>query len=331
VSQSKTIENEPAGAALLARLTDAVGRAVVGKTDAIELMLTAILCEGHVLIEDVPGTGKTLLAKVLARALDLSFRRIQFTPDLLPSDITGSNVFNQRAGDFEFRRGPLFANVVLADEINRATPRTQAALLEAMEERQITADGTTMALDRPFLVLATQNPVELEGTFPLPEAQLDRFLFQLRLGYPSAEEESAILSRNATGDTTPQVQPCLTRDAIHSLQQQVAQVHVADDVRDYIAAIVRMTRDWPTVQLGASPRSGVALYRSARALACIRGRSYVLPDDVKYLVPSVLSHRLILAPEARLKAERATEVLMHILEKAPVPVESAPGPSAKHA
>ncbi len=303
------------------RLGANIARAVVGKAAAVELLLVALICEGHVLMEDVPGVGKTLLAKALARSLGCSFKRIQFTPDLLPADITGSQVLDPQTRDFVFRPGPLFANVILADEINRATPRTQSALLEAMEERQVTADGVTMPLPRPFLVLATQNPLELEGTFPLPEAQLDRFFLRLTLGYPSPEEESAILTRVADDDPLAALSPALSTDDLHALQRHAAGVHVADAVRDYLVAIVRTTRDWAGIALGASPRASLALFRAARALACIRGRSFVRPDEIKELALPVLGHRLILNTEARLQADDARSLLSQVLAAVPVPVE----------
>jgi MoxR-like ATPase len=263
------------------------------------------------------------LAKAVARSLGLGFRRIQFTPDLLPSDITGSRVFNQRSGEFEFRPGPLFANVILADEINRATPRTQSALLEAMEERQVTADGVTMNLPRPFLVLATQNPIELEGTFPLPEAQLDRFLLRLALGYPSAAEEEAILLRVGDADPLATLEPVLDAEDLARLQER-AQVHMADAVRSYLVAVVRATRERPGLVLGASPRASLALYRATRALAGIRGRGFVRPDEVKELAPAVLGHRVILGAEARLRAQDPAALVREIVETVPVPVEDEP-------
>ena len=312
------------GARLAARLRENVARAVIGKGSAVELVLVALICEGHVLLEDVPGVGKTLLGKAVARSLGLSFGRIQFTPDLLPSDITGSRVFHQRSGEFEFRPGPLFANVILADEINRATPRTQSALLEAMEERQVTADGVTLPLPRPFLVLATQNPIELEGTFPLPEAQLDRFLLRLGLGYPSAAEEEEILLRVGDADPLSTLEPVLDADDLGRLRQLASQVHMADAVRSYLVAVVRATRERPGLLLGASPRASLALYRATRALAGIRGRGFVRPDDIKELAAAVLGHRVILGAEARLRAHDPATLVREIVESVPVPVEDQP-------
>jgi MoxR-like ATPase len=315
---SSCIEN------IVALVKDNIGRVVVGKTGAIELLLVALICEGHVLLEDVPGVGKTLLAKALARSLGCSFHRIQFTPDLLPSDVTGSRIFNQKTSEFEFRAGPIFGQVILADEINRASPRTQAGLLEAMEERQVTADGVTMLLARPFMVLATQNPVELEGTFPLPEAQLDRFLLRLSLGYPSAEEEDTILIRMGRNDPFPDLRAVLDVDELHRLQARACEVHVADDIRKYIIAIVRASREWPDVQLGASPRASLALYRCSRALALLKGRDYVLPDDVKALAPHVLGHRIVLSVDARIRGRDPGATLTDLLKSVAVPVEEIP-------
>ena len=313
--------NSVSGAALAASLSANIARAVVGKPNAIELLLVALMCEGHVLIEDVPGVGKTLLAKALASSLGCSFKRIQFTPDLLPSDITGSQILDQQTREFVFRPGPLFASVVLADEINRATPRTQSALLEAMEERQVTADGVTLPMPRPFFVMATQNPIELEGTFPLPEAQLDRFFLRMGLGYPSAVEETAILRRVADADPLADLAPVLSPDGLRLLSAAAARVHVAEAVRDYLVAVVRATRERTDLALGASPRATLALFRGARALACIRGRSFVRPDDIKELAPAVLGHRVIPSIETRLRAQNLTALLAQIIVSVPVPVE----------
>ncbi len=298
-----------------------VERVIVGKRDVIELTLVALLCEGHVLIEDVPGTGKTTLAKAISRSLSCSFQRIQFTPDLLPSDVTGIYFFNQKTQEFEFRPGPIMAQVVLADEINRATPRTQAALLEAMQERQISVDLETKSLPRPFLVLATQNPIELEGTFPLPEAQVDRFLMRIKLGYPGEEEENEILLRYEREDPLETLGPVLASEALLDLQEQVCMVKVEESVRQYLVRVTRATREHPAVDLGVSPRGTLALYKTAQALAALRGRDYVIPDDVKYLAPSVLTHRIIIRPQTRLRGRTPEQVISEIVDSVPVPVE----------
>ncbi len=298
-----------------------VERVIVGKPDVIEQALVAVLCEGHILIEDVPGIGKTMLAKALARSLGCSFRRIQCTPDLLPSDITGLEFFNQRTAAFEFRPGPIFAQIVLADEINRATPRTQSALLESMEERQVTVEGQTRTLPRPFMVLATQNPVELQGTFPLPEAQLDRFLLRLALGYPSAEDEQEILRRYRTGGPLEALEPVTTPEAVLAMAEAVRAVHVSPAVEAYIVAIARATRVHPEVELGTSPRGSQGLHHAAQALVAIRGREFVLPDDVKAMAPLVLAHRLILGSGARLRDRTAREIVDEVLRGVPAPVE----------
>ena len=311
----------------VARLGAAVrensSRVIVGKADVIDRVLVALLCGGHVLLEDVPGLGKTLLARSLAKSLACSFARLQFTPDLLPSDVTGLSVYNQQAQDFEFRAGPIFNQVVLADEINRATPRTQSALLEAMEEGTTTVDGQTRPLPTPFLVLATQNPIELEGTFPLPEAQLDRFLLRLSIGYPDEAEEDAILTRfqhhNPLGDLQPVARPA----DLLAAQAAVRTVEVQPDVRRYVLALVRGTRGNPALELGASPRGSLALYRTAQAYAALQGRPAVLPDDVKALAPAVLPHRLILNPEARLRNRNVAQLVTELLATTPVPVEPA--------
>ncbi len=297
-----------------------VAEVIVGKAEATELLLVALLVEGHVLLEDVPGIGKTTLAKALARSLACSFARIQFTPDLLPSDVTGLAIYNQKSQEFEFRPGPVFNQVLLADEINRATPRTQSSLLEAMQERQVTADGITYPLPRPFLVLATQNPIELEGTFPLPEAQLDRFLMQVRLGYPSEAQEEEILLRYRQADPLAGLQPVVSEAEVVELQGRVRDIHVSDDVRHYMAQVVRSTRDHPSVDLGVSPRGTLALFRATQALAGLRGRDYVIPSDVQTLCPPVLTHRVHISPQVRLRGRTPGQVIAEITESVPVPV-----------
>jgi len=306
---------------LAEQVKENVGRVIVGKEEVVELALIALLCEGHLLIEDVPGIGKTTLAKALARSLDCQFSRIQFTPDLLPSDVTGISFFNQRTQSFEFRAGPVFAQIVLADEINRATPRTQSALLEAMQERQVTIDGQTYALPRPFMVLATQNPIELEGTFPLPEAQVDRFLMRIALGYPDEQEENAILRRFEREDPLGQLTPVATAEQVLEAQTAVRQVHVEDSVREYMVRVVRATREHEAVSLGVSPRGTLALFHTAQALAALRGRHFVIPDDVKTLFPHVLTHRIIISQRVRLRGRTPAEVLQEIVDAVPVPVE----------
>jgi len=298
-----------------------IQKVIVGKSDVIELALVAVLCEGHILIEDVPGIGKTTLARALAASLDCTFRRIQFTPDLLPSDVTGINFFNQRTQEFEFRPGPVMAQVVLADEINRATPRTQSALLEAMQEQQITIDGDTHHLPRPFLVIATQNPIELEGTFPLPEAQVDRFLMRISIGYPTEDEEHTMLLRFERQDPLAHLAAVTSPTELRGLQDQVRQTRVEESVRGYIVDIIRATRRHPDIELGVSPRGTLALYRCAQALAAMRGRDYVLPDDVKYLAPSVLTHRIMISPTTRLRGRAQSDILVDVIETVPVPVE----------
>lgn len=303
------------------RVQENIQKVIVGKDKAIQLTLAAVLCEGNVLIEDVPGIGKTTLARALAISLGCSFRRIQFTPDLLPSDITGLNWFNQKEQTFEFRPGPIMSQVLLADEINRATPRTQSALLEAMQERQVTIDGVTRPLPRPFLVLATQNPVELEGTFPLPEAQIDRFLLRIVLGYPEEAEENAMIERFRVNDPLPELDAVTSPEEILALQAERRQVRVEESLRSYIVKITRATRQHSEIELGASPRATLALYQAAQAWAAIHGREYVLPDDIKTLAPAVLNHRLIIAPHAQLRGRRPDEVIAGIVESVPVPVE----------
>jgi MoxR-like ATPase len=304
------------------RVRENIQKIIIGKDDVIDLALVAVLCEGHVLLEDVPGTGKTTLAKALAVSLGCTFRRIQFTPDLLPSDVTGIYYFNQKSQEFEFRPGPLMSQVVLADEINRATPRTQSALLEAMQERQITVDIETKPLPRPFLVLATQNPIELEGTFPLPEAQVDRFLMRLSIGYPQEKEENDILLRFEREDPLETLEAVVGPEDIMEMQRQVRAIKVEESVREYVVKVARATRDHDEVDLGASPRGTMALYHTSQAWAALRGREFVLPDDVKFLAPHVLTHRIHISPQTRLRGRRPEEVVAEIVNTVPVPVES---------
>ncbi|MHB1161705.1 MAG: AAA family ATPase [Chloroflexota bacterium] len=300
-------------------LLENVEKVMVGKRAEVESALIALVCEGHVLIEDVPGVGKTVLAKALARSIGCSFKRLQFTPDLLPSDVTGVSIFNQKTGEFEFRAGPIIAQIVLADEINRATPKTQAALLEAMEERQVTVDGATFRMPRPFLVMATQNPIEYEGTFPLPEAQLDRFLMRIRLGYPDRDREVEILDRQQYSHPLDQLGQVVTAEDLLAAQAQVKEVAVSPPLRGYIVDIVSATRDHPDVYLGASPRGSLSLFRTAQARALMAGRDYVLPDDVKALAEPVLAHRLIINPASRIKNVDASLVIREMLDSLPVP------------
>lgn len=303
------------------KIRENIQKVIVGKDNVILLTLAAVLCEGHILIEDVPGIGKTTLAHALAVSLGCSFRRIQFTPDLLPSDVTGLNWFNQKEQAFEFRPGPIMSQVVLADEINRATPRTQSGLLEAMQERQVTLDGVTRPLPRPFLVIATQNPIELEGTFPLPEAQIDRFLLRVSLGYPSQTEENNMLERFRADDPLAQLQPVTNPEEILALQTERRAVKVEDSVRDYIVRIGRTTRQSADIELGASPRATLALYQTSQAWAALHGRDYVLPDDIKAVAPYVLGHRLIISPQAELRGRKPEELIADIIATVPVPVE----------
>ena len=301
------------------RVGDAIETVIVGKRDAVDMALTAFLAGGHVLIEDIPGVGKTTLAKALARALGLVFKRVQFTPDLLPADITGTTIFNQKTAQFEFREGPVFAHIVLADEINRATPKTQSSLLECMEEQQVTTDGITYALPHPFFVIATENNIESHGTYPLPEAQLDRFLLRLSLGYPDAEEESRILAQQTRVRPLDSLLPVTSRDEILRLQDAARSVFVAPALRDYIVALVGATRTHPQAALGASPRGSLGLLHAAQAYAAVSGRTFVLPDDIKRLAAPVLAHRLILRPESRVRRVTGQAIIEEILTRLPVP------------
>jgi MoxR-like ATPase len=296
-----------------------VARAIVHKEDEVRLCLVTLLCQGHLLIEDVPGVGKTMLAKALARSLDCSFRRIQFTPDLLPSDVTGVRAFNQKVAEFEFRPGPVFAQILLADEINRATPKTQAALLEAMEERQVTIDGDTHSLPRPFMVMATQNPVEYSGTFPLPEAQLDRFFMKVKLGYLTAKEEAKLLGLQKVESPFEELQPVVSPAELAAAQRAVRDVFVKTELKEYMARLVEKTRNHPEIALGVSTRGTISLFHASQARAAILGRPFVVPDDVKALVDSVLGHRIILRPNAEMQGSNVTRILHQLMEREQVP------------
>lgn len=302
------------------RIRDSIGSVLVGKEDVVELTLAAVLSGGHILVEDVPGIGKTTLARALAGSLDCGFKRIQFTPDLMPSDITGIHYYNQKSGEFEFRPGPIISQVVLADEINRATPRTQAALLEAMGERQLTIDETTIPLPSPFLVIATQNPIELEGTFPLPEAQLDRFLIRIQLGYPDESQEEQMLLRFENADPLGEMAPVANSSDILEFQSMIQRVYVDPVLRNYTVRIAQATRQHPEIELGASPRATLGLHRCSQALAVMRGREYVTPDEIKELAPFALSHRLILKSQARLRERTPEGIIKEILEQVTVPI-----------
>jgi MoxR-like ATPase len=303
---------------------DNVSRVLIGKRREVELALTALACEGHILIEDVPGVGKTMLAKSLAKSIGCSFRRIQFTPDLLPSDVTGVSIFNQKTDEFEYRPGPVFAQIVLADEINRATPKTQSALLESMEERHLTIDGVTHLLPTPFMVMATQNPIEYEGTFPLPEAQLDRFIMRIRLGYPGRDDEVAVLDSQVLSHPIEDIGQVIEAEDLVGVHRDVRQIHVDPVLRRYIVDLVGATRSHPDVYLGASPRGSLSLFRTAQATALLAGRDYVIPDDIKALVEPVLGHRVIMNPAARVRNVQSSSVLQEIMQNVPVPGARVP-------
>jgi len=305
--------------AVAQKIVDNVEQVIVGKHEAVQLTVIALLCEGHLLIEDVPGTGKTMLAKSVAKSLGCKFRRIQFTPDMLPSDVTGISVFNQKTREFEFRPGPVMAQIVLTDEINRATPKTQSAMLEAMEERQLTVDGVTYPMERPFLVLATQNPIEYEGTFPLPEAQLDRFMLRIHLGYPNTQDEITMLDSQQFTHPVTRIEQVVPTEELMAAQEQIKSVHISDLIKEYIVSLVNVTRKHPDVYLGASPRGSLALYKTGQARAAILGRDYVIPDDIKALAIETMAHRLIISPSARIKNVDPRAVVQEILDSTPVP------------
>jgi len=313
------MENLDAITALAERVTANVEKVIIGKRHEVRMTLIALLCEGHLLIEDVPGVGKTMLARSIAKSIGCSFRRIQFTPDMLPSDVTGVSVFNQKTREFEFRPGPVMAQIVLTDEINRATPKTQSALLEAMEERQITVDGVTYPMESPFLVLATQNPIEYEGTFPLPEAQIDRFMMRVSLGYPAAADEMRILESQRQRHPIQDIGQVVSAEELLAAQSAVREVYADDLIKEYIVELANATRHHPDVYLGVSPRGSLALYKATRAYAALQGRDYVIPDDVKVLLDATFAHRLIISPSARIKNVEAQAVVEQIAGSVPVP------------
>lgn len=296
-----------------------VERVIVGKAEAVAFSLIAVICQGHVLIEDVPGVGKTVLTKAIARSIGCTFKRIQFTPDLLPSDVTGVSIYNQKSSNFEFRAGPIMAQIVLADEVNRATPKTQSALLEAMEEAQVTVDGVSYRLPEPFMVMATQNPIEYEGTFPLPEAQLDRFMMSIKLGYPKAADEMNILDSHQLHHPLEDLEQIMKADELVRIQRQVRSIHVDPSIREYIVSIANATRNHANIYLGVSPRGSLSLFRASQALAAMRGRGYVIPDDVKLLAKPTFAHRIIVTPAARVRSITSTAVLDEILQNVAVP------------
>jgi MoxR-like ATPase len=304
-------------------IEDNVEKVIVGKRPVIELLMVALLCEGHILLEDVPGVGKTMLARSIATSLGGKFKRLQCTPDLLPNDVTGVSVYNQKDSCFEFHPGPIFVNILLVDEINRATPRTQSSLLEAMQEQQVTVDGITYQLPRPFLVLATENPIEYEGTFPLPEAQLDRFLMRLSMGYPSQADERLLLNQLRREHPINFLQPITDDTPLADLQRQVWDIHVDDSLHDYIVRLANATRGNSELSLGASPRASLALFRASQAFAAIKGRDHVIPDDIQHLAPSILTHRLVLSPESELRGRSTQVVLQEILTQVPLDFGSA--------
>ncbi|GAB1420148.1 MoxR family ATPase [Anaerolineales bacterium] len=305
------------------RITQTVGQVIIGKSNEIRLVILGLLCQGHILIEDIPGLGKTMMAKAIARSVGCSFSRVQFTPDMLPSDVTGISIYNQKTGDFEFREGPIMAQVVLADEINRATPKTQSALLEAMEEKQVTVDGIAHAMPKPFIILATQNPIEYEGTFPLPEAQLDRFLIKIQMGYPSVAEEITILSAQQYQHPLENVQSVVPVEDLIAAQNAIKEVYVAEEIKQYIVNLVSATRRHQDVYLGSSPRGSLALFRCSQARAAMAGRDYVLPDDVKALAVVTLAHRIIVGPSARIREISANTIVNDLITVTPVPGASS--------
>jgi MoxR-like ATPase len=313
------MDNNEIISSLAQRVSENVEKVIIGKHREVEVTLIALLCEGHLLIEDVPGVGKTMLARSIAKSIGCSFRRIQFTPDMLPSDVTGVSVFNQKTREFEFRPGPVMAQIVLADEINRATPKTQSALLEAMEERQVTVDGMTYPMERPFLVLATQNPIEYEGTFPLPEAQIDRFMMRLSLGYPSPADEMRVLELQREHHPLADLGQIITDTELVTAQQAVKTIYADDLIKEYIVELANATRRHPDIYLGVSPRGSLALFQTSRAYAALQGRTYVIPDDVKALIEPTFAHRLIISPSARIKNVEARAVVEQIAQSVPVP------------
>lgn len=304
----------------IAKVIENINKVMIGKEEVATLSLVALLAEGHVLLEDVPGVGKTMLVRTLAKSLDCDFKRIQFTPDLLPSDVTGISIYNPKEMEFEFRGGPILGNIVLADEINRTSPKTQSSLLEGMEEKSVTVDGKTLSLARPFFVMATQNPIEYEGTYPLPEAQLDRFLLKLSMGYPSLEDELEMLERTSKEHPIESISPVMTKEELVSIQEEVRNVFIEKNVQQYIINLVRETRDHESIFLGVSPRGSIALMKAAKAYAFIKGRDFVLPDDVKFLAPFVLTHRLILTSEAKYDGKTARQIVEQIVKQTFVPI-----------